>query len=96
MTWEEKFRALRALDPTVCLMMRDDGIWFVPAGRRAIGQPGAFTCVQESGLTPEEAVNEIWDRYMSEALGESALLLDPFSDTPRKVRWNGFMWQDVP
>ena len=95
LTWEQKLEALQCLGD-VCLRMRKPGDWYVSASGREIGGDGCLVGEFGNGTTPEEAVEDEWMRYVTELPLGRYIVLGAFSDNRRHVRWNGFMWQDIP
>jgi hypothetical protein len=98
MDWEQKFAALKSLSPLssdCAVFMRKPGSWYVTLGSIEIGGDGVLTMVSGDGDTPRAAIEDAWERVTS--LGPNRyLVLNAGSDARRHVRWNGFMWAEVP
>lgn len=98
MTWEQKLQALQALIGPLdtCLGMRHPGNWYVRQRGVEIGGDGMLTGPSVSGQTPEKAVEAYWNR-LTELKPNFYIVTNAMSTTERRqVRWNGFMWEDVP
>lgn len=91
--WEEKLSALQALTDT-CLRMRSPGDWYVMAHGRCIGGDGFLRGSYGNGKTPQEAVEDDWRQMTTHPL--SSYIVVGSGEKERRVRWNGFMWVDVP
>lgn len=92
--WQQRFAALKALG-SASLEMRKPGDWYVHLSGAEIKR-GA---ILYSGLTrskiascPAEAVDQAFEEFASQVVVIHAM------DRARRrlVRWNGFMWEDVP
>lgn len=95
--WEQKFAALKALDSDASLKMRKPGDWYVSMTGVEVGSSasGLLTSPSAGGETPQEAVEARWDLFANLATNQY-LVIDAMKDTRRHVRWNGFMWEDLP
>lgn len=101
MEWQQKAAALAAL----CELR----IKFRPAEWR-IGGPepwyveqqievkdGSILCgTYGNGFTPEEAILDHWQKLVTDLPRDQYLVVRAYRDERRAVRWNGFMWEDVP
>lgn len=85
MTTEEKLMALKALTPTR-LEMRKPGDWYVLASYRDLEEGGMLRGAYGNGETPQAAIDDDWAQI-------SAAPIVVTKD--RRVRWNGYMWEDV-
>ena len=97
MTWEQKIQACQAIGD-FSLRMRKPGDWYVSQSAEKKKTNGAVLCggCVTGAKTPEEAVNQHWDWLTSDEDGDR-VVLHSMSDTElRDVRWNGFMWQELP
>lgn len=94
MTWEEKFAAIRAIRRDAHLRMREPGNWYVSTGIE-IGGDEMLRAVGESGATPEEAVEKTWQLIERLPLNR-CIVVGAYTDQRRELRWNGYMWADVP
>lgn len=92
MTWEEKFLAIKAISPEVCLMMRKREDWYVLARGVNRREKHVISGGGISGGTPEIAVERFWEW----ATDERYHLSVNYAGSHRELRWNGFMWEDVP
>jgi len=95
MKWEEKLQAIRSLDSEVLLRMYAPGDWGVFTGIE-IGGDGILTGAFGKGTTPEEAVLDLWRLIVTELKPGAVLVIRAYSPNRREVRWNGFMWEDLP
>ena len=88
MTWEQKLEALNSLCEH-SLIMRAPGDWYVSSDLSIIDQ-----CISSgdygNGDSPEEAVEDHWDRYSSVAFP-----MYISNGTGKRYRWNKFMWKEV-
>ena len=88
MTWEQRLEALSNLTPTH-LEMRRPGNWYVEAHDRWMPDgKGLLVGAYGNGRTPEEAVLDDWKLIAS---GETIAI----NNGAKRVRWNGFMWEDA-
>jgi hypothetical protein len=95
MTWEEKFDAMNALVPCV-LIMRKPGDWYVSAAGRNVAGDGFLRGIYGEGTTPEVAVLNDWDLVVDALPDDCYLAIQRPGFEPREVRWNGYMWRDIP
>lgn len=96
MNTEEKFAALGALAPhAASLWMRNPGDWYVHLTGVEIGGDEMLTSPASSGKTPFEAIEECWRQHTLLPAGRY-VVLNAMQTTRRHVRWNGFMWQELP
>ena len=93
MNWEQKLSALQAVADTA-LRMRNPGDWYVSM-RAEIGGDGFLRGEYGSGPTPEEAVLAHWDIFTANLPSDRYIVAHANSDMEKRVRWNGFMWQDA-
>lgn len=96
MTYEHKFAAIRALrhfSNAAVLWMSRPGCWHVSNIGAEIKDGSMLKGVGGSGSTPEAAIEDCWKEITDERV---LLIIDAFGDRRRAVRWNGYMWQDVP
>lgn len=93
MTWEQKLSAMQAVgEPKVHMMAPGAWLCRLPTD---IKDRAILSSELGTGKTPEEAVDAAW--AIIEALPDSkALVVERFGMPRRYVRWNGFMWADVP
>lgn len=87
MDWQQKLHALKAITSTH-LEMREPDDWYVRAHARSIEDGTMLRGAYGDGATPQAAVESDWAQMT--ALGVVVVLKDN-----RRVRWNGFMWEDV-
>lgn len=96
MNTEEKFAALGALAPyAASLWMRNPGDWYVHLKGVEIGGDGMLASPASSGKTPFEAIEKCWAEHATLPAGRY-IVLNAMQTTRRHVRWNGFMWQELP
>ena len=92
MDWQQKFKAIRSLNPfDTSLMMRDRGDWYLHHGverKEGGGLSGGLT----SGETPEEAITQAWDWFTDP---KYYIVVNAYRNNRRAVKWNGFMWEDI-
>lgn len=94
MNWEQKLQALQALCD-VSLKMRKPGDWYVSSNMSIAGD-GFLRSNYGNGQTPESAVNNHWENYTTLLSPESYIAVNQTFGPRKQVRWNGFMWEDVP
>lgn len=92
MTWEQKLSALQAIAECY-LRMRKPGDWYV-SHKVSIGGDGFLRTEYGNGKTPEEAVNNHWDTYAVNLPIDRCVVARVNSEDEKRVRWNGFMWED--
>lgn len=93
MDWERKAAALNALSE-IEIKIRKPGDWYV-LQRIDIKQKHTMCSVAGNGHDPEEAILDHWKQAVDD-LPEDQYLVARKGDIRRAVRWNGFMWEDVP
>ena len=97
MTWEQKFLALKALSSEMHLPTTMDDDW-VCAGR-GIEETSDTSVVLKGvagfGKSPEAAVENMWLRVEKQP-ADHYFVLSAYGATRRHVKWNGFMWIDLP
>lgn len=93
MNWEQKLHALNAL-AECSLRCRKPGDWYVEQ-RTEIGGDGVLTSAYGNGVSPTGAINDHWKQLVDELPRGKYIVLDT-STSRRHVRWNGFMWIDLP
>lgn len=91
MTWEQKFAALNAL-AECSLMMRKPGNWYV-RDQMEIARNGMLESPTQAASDPALAVEACWDQFVTNLSPSAHVFV--YSKNLR-VRWNGFMWVDVP
>jgi hypothetical protein len=69
--------------------------WYVNQGID-VGGDGLLRGTYGNGHTPQEAIENHWRLLVTELPGGSYLVTRSPTDERRRVRWNGFMWADVP
>lgn len=95
MEWEDLLQALCALDRDTCLRMRKPGDWYV-SHHIEVGGDGCLSGIYGNGASPELAVLDDWAKLVTSLRPDRFLVIDAMRDTRRQVRWNGYMWEDVP
>lgn len=95
MDWQQKAAALDAL-AELTIKFRKPNDWYV-SQRVDVKDNAILRGEYGNGTTPQEAVEDHWLHLVTN-LEKSPLYLVAFAgdDRRRAVRWNGFMWQDVP
>lgn len=94
MTWEQKLAAINALADS-SLKMRQPGDWYLSVPRCEVGGDGVLKSVYGDGRTPELAVEAAW-LNMTQIPAELCLVLRAGGPDRKHVRWNGFMWKEIP
>lgn len=97
MTTREKALALNALS-RLSLELDCNNQWFVNHQRvdiKEIDHPGVICSVTGRGDTPEDAIEDHWHKMT--ASGQNLyIVVNALHNSRRHVRWNGFMWEDLP
>lgn len=94
MNWEQKLHALNAL--AECrLIMREPGDWYV-SQHTEVKKEGDSVLQGKygNGRSPEEAVINHWNELTGNP--KEFIVLEACPGSRRHVRWNGFMWVDLP
>lgn len=94
MTWEEKIQALQAIAECT-LRMRKPGNWYV-SFNAGIGGDGFIRGDYGNGKNPEEAVIAHWDIFTTNLPSDRYIIVNGNYKGEKRVRWNGFMWEDIP
>jgi len=98
MNWEQKLQALSAIGSDISLNMRKPGDWYVDHRGVDTKEVEGSCCIvgrYGNGVTPAAAVEDHWFR-LTEEQPLAYLVVSGLGGARRYVRWNGFMWQDVP
>ena len=96
MNTREKALALNALS-RFSLELDCDNRWFVSHPRvdiKEIEHPGGIWSVTGRGDTPEDAIEDHWCKLTAPGQNH-CIVVNALCDNRRRVRWNGFMWEDV-
>lgn len=92
MNYEQKFLAMNAIARAeVCI--RGPHNWYVHQRVELKNGPMLET-ISGSGITPESAIDDHWSQLTD--IADSQYLVTYASGGRRAIRWNGFMWADVP
>jgi hypothetical protein len=94
LTYEQKLAAINALGQAH-VMMRKPGDWYVSQAGVEIKSGGLLKNVSGNGVNPGNAIENHWDKLTTLEDNE-VVTLNAMRDSRRYVRWNGFMWVDVP
>lgn len=97
MDWQQKAAALDALCE-IAVKFRKSGDWYV-SQQVEIKDGSILRGDYGNGCTPEEAILDHWERLTSIKLPlylVGRTFFDGRVETRKAVRWNGFMWEDVP
>lgn len=94
MEWQKKAAALNALKE-ISIKMRGVGDWYVQQNIE-IGGNGLLRGAYGNGKTPAEAIENHWMILVEEVPIGFYLVINATSDSRRHVRWNGYMWEDLP
>lgn len=92
MNWEQKLAAFKALGEAH-LEMRKPGDWYV-ADSINVGGDGCLVGAYGNGATPQQAVEDHWQKLVVD-LPLDRHLHSRHAGVIRRVRWNGYMWQDI-
>lgn len=94
MDWQQKAEALNALAKIEirCRKARD---WYVHQNTE-IKADGVLIGAYGNGETPEAAIEDHWRQLVDELSPDRYIVTHAYRDTRRAVRWNGFMWTEVP
>jgi hypothetical protein len=88
MNWNQKLKAMRALDAECGpKMMPDCESWSFSCGELA--GDGFLRGAVAWGSSPEAVVSEVWEKLIAQNSGELHVYA-----RGRRVRWNGFMWEE--
>ena len=94
LSWEEKLSALQNL--CEChLVMRKPGDWYVSA-HMEIKDECVLVGSYGNGKTPQEAVEDHWRIYTTEATPLKPIVTNAMNDRRKHWFWGGFMWIEVP
>jgi hypothetical protein len=93
LTWEQKAAALDTLG-NIEIKMRRPGDWFCAQSGVSVADGHFLYGGCGNGATPQEAIEDLW-RYLVDDLLANRYVAIGGMDITRRVRWNGFMWQDV-
>jgi len=88
MTYEEKFAAINALCEA-SVKMRKPGDWYVQP-TSFLGGRGFTECTYGEGSTPQEAIEDHWEKISNAHYPLYAAAGD------KHYEWDGFMWKEVP
>lgn len=98
LTTRQKLQAMKALGILTINIYGDDldNFCAVISGIE-LGGDGLLTSVFGKGKNQFDAVNDLWQRLTQFENGKKFVVLNAYDDKNRRnVRWNGFMWEDVP
>lgn len=91
MTWQQMLMAIQALGET-SLKMRKPGDWYVSA-HTSIANAGLLEGRYGNGSTPEEAVEDHWERITN--LAPHEYVVTSRGGERLNVKWTGFMWEHL-
>ena len=99
MDLKSKWGALNALSTLNVCMLKDEtfsATFPSVSGTVEIGNGGTLTSVNGRGDAPEKAIDDLWKR-LTELSPKEYIVLNAMSrDGRRHVRWNGYMWAELP
>lgn len=98
MTWEQMFAAIQALGEA-SLCMRRPGDWYVEQRGTWVKERASDSVLGNrygNGETPEAAVRDHWRQHVDELRPDAFIVLSGSGKPRRHVRWNGYMWVDLP
>lgn len=93
---DEVFFALKAISGEASIQMRRPRDWYVSLRGVEIGGNGMLAGVGGDGKTPDEAISDAWNKVTAVEPPLFLVINATNELTRRHLRWNGFMWQDVP
>lgn len=94
MDWQYKAAALEAL-AEISIKFRKPGDWYVSQDNVEIKDSRCLVGTFGNGATPQAAIEDHWKQLVYD-IGAKYLVINPALTKRRAVRWNGFMWMDVP
>lgn len=98
LTLSQKMIALNCLNPcsiTYSTLTPADP-WRCSVEGLEIEEKSILRSVYGIGPSPEEAVNNLWDKLTDNLDANSFIVIDAYKPTRRQYVWAGFMWQPVP
>lgn len=96
MDWQQKAEALNAL-AQINIRMRKAGDWYVQQSIEVKKQgSGMLSGQYGNGETPEAAIENHWGKLCEHLPVDSYIVIDAMCNTRRHVRWNGYMWLELP
>lgn len=94
MGYEQMIAAMKAIAPDAAIYFRGPRDWYV--GRLPeVGGDGLLSGIAGRAPDPVAAIQDAWDRLIA-VQAPKYLVIRAMSNDRRQVRWNGFMWEDVP
>lgn len=93
MTWEEKLEALQALAET-SLRMRSPGDWYVSTHTEIL-EGHILRGAYGNGATPQEAVEDHWRIYTTEADPSKPIVTNANTDRRKHWFWKGYRWAEL-
>lgn len=90
MDWQQKAEAMSSLSE-LSVHIREPGNWYARLPRVEIKEGIVLTSACGNGNCPEAAVENLWDQV---AAGQTVVV--SAMSNRRVVRWNKYMWQDIP
>jgi hypothetical protein len=95
MGYEHKALALMMLVGwnNFAVKIREDKTWYVELAYLERKDKGMLVSHTSASETPVEAIEAAWEWATSP---DYYLVVQALRNTRRAVKWNGFMWQDVP
>jgi len=97
MDYQEKFAAINAV-AEASLLMRKPGDWYVSQPTEITSDSSAMLSGKYgNGETPEKAIDAHWDE-LTRTLKPDEYVVIHAGDPKRRrhLRWNGYMWEDLP
>jgi hypothetical protein len=95
MDWQQKAAVLNAI-AQIKICMRRPQDWYIDQSVE-VGGDGLLSGLYGNGTTPQAALEDHWRVLVDELKPGFYLVIQAFSpDKCRHVRWNGFMWEDLP
>jgi hypothetical protein len=96
LTLHQKACAMNAL-ASISIQMDMAHGWFVKQSveQKRKSDSSILEGICGRGETPDEALADHWDHLIDLPIG-AFLVINAYDDRRRHVRWNGYMWADLP
>lgn len=97
LNYQQKMQAILALGEASVVMRKPDD-WYVAQSGVDVKAGSVLEGRYGNGVHPEAAIHDHWDQLTQLKDGEYVVVFttDDHGTKRRHVRWNGFMWEDVP
>lgn len=94
LTYEQKLAAMNALR-SCSVHMREPHSWYVSQPGVEIKNGSVLQNVSGNGDSPGAAIEDHWEQLIV-VPAPRVIVLDAMRETRKYVRWNGFMWVEIP